>query len=76
MDTTEHTLATLFEQLGLDGDADAIEAFIETHRPLHPEQRLVDAPFWNDAQRAFLAEAIIDDSDWAERVDELDVLLR
>ncbi len=76
MDTTPHDLTTLFEQLGLPGDAAAIDAFIEAHRPLPAATRLADAPFWTPAQRAFLVEALGADSDWAERVDELDVRLR
>ncbi|WP_121497412.1 DUF2789 family protein, partial [Pseudomonas aeruginosa] len=32
---------------------------------------LPDAPFWNPAQASFLREALAEDSDWAEQVDEL-----
>ncbi|MBW4964577.1 DUF2789 family protein, partial [Sulfitobacter sp. CW3] len=32
--------------------------------------------FWTDSQKAFLREEILDDADWAEVVDELNVLLR
>jgi len=76
MDTTTHDLTTLFEQLGLAGDASSIDAFIESHRPLAARVRLAEAPFWNEGQSAFLDEALNEDSDWAERVDELDVRLR
>jgi hypothetical protein len=76
MDTSRHDLTTLFEQLGLDGDAGAIDAFVAVHRPLAAGMTLADAPFWNAGQRAFLAEALADDSDWTELVDALDVLLR
>lgn len=71
-----HSLQDLFAQLGLPSGAEAVERFIETHRPLPADQRLVDAPFWNKAQRQFLREAFNEDADWAEPVDELDALLR
>lgn len=38
--------------------------------------RLEDAPFWNDAQAALLREKILDDSDWAEVIDQLNLTLR
>ena len=76
MDTTPHNLSTLFEQLGLPSDANAIKAFIHWHRPLDPKFPLHQAPWWHPAQAEFLAQAIAEDSDWAEQVDELDALLR
>ncbi len=76
MDTTPHTLATLFEQLGMSGDPASIDNFIHTHKPLPETLTLAEAPFWNNAQAAFLSEAIAEDSDWAEMVDELDAMLR
>lgn len=76
MDTTPHNLATLFQQLGLNPAEAAIEQFIASHRPLDDAIRLPDAPWWNAAQAAFLQEAIDQDADWAEQVDELDAMLR
>jgi hypothetical protein len=34
------------------------------------------ASFWTQAQASFLREAIEEDADWAELVDQLDVMLR
>ncbi len=76
MDTTPHNLSTLFEQLGLPSDTVAIENFIRGHRPLDLNTPLQQAPWWTPAQAEFLTLAIEEDSDWAERVDELDALLR
>lgn len=76
MDTTGHDLKVLFAQLGLPNDADAIAAFIDEHRPLDPELTLAEASFWQPAQRAFLLEALADDSDWVEAVENLDAMLR
>ncbi len=75
MDTSLHTINTLFEQLGLPSDSAAIDRFIAGHA-LAPETSLSDAPFWTPSQAAFLSEAIADDSDWAEVVDDLDARLR
>jgi len=75
MDLTEHSLTTLFEQLGLASTSDGIDAFVRNHRLPH-DTPLCDAPFWNPAQAGFLREALMLDSDWAEPVDHLDVMLR
>nr|WP_132296042.1 DUF2789 domain-containing protein [Marinobacterium mangrovicola] len=76
MDTSSHTLNTLFEQLGLPSDTAAIDRFIETHRLFSEEVPLHEATFWTDSQAAFLQDAIQADSDWAEVVDELNIRLR
>jgi hypothetical protein len=74
MDTSTHDLGNLFRQLGLAAEPVAIEAFLATHR-LKPGTALAEAPFWNKAQSSFLREALANDSDWAEAVDELSALL-
>lgn len=74
MDTSPHTLGALFKQLGLPNGRQDIDAFLGSHR-LPQGQALPDAPFWNAAQAEFLREALDDDSDWAEEVDELAVRL-
>ncbi|WIO73355.1 DUF2789 domain-containing protein [Porticoccaceae bacterium LTM1] len=76
MDTVPHTLPTLFDQLGLPSMEEAIDRFIEEHAPLEASLCLTEAEFWNDSQKSFLRDAIRDDSDWAEVVDQLDALLR
>ncbi|MFW1676792.1 DUF2789 domain-containing protein [Pontibacter sp. JAM-7] len=76
MYTSEHTFSALFQQLGLPSQHGEITSFIQAHRSLDPHTTLADAPFWSDSQSAFLREAISDDSDWAEVVDELDAQLR
>jgi hypothetical protein len=38
--------------------------------------RLADAPFWSQAQAQFLREEIYEDADWAEVVDQLNLMLR
>jgi hypothetical protein len=76
MDTSPHTLKTLFEQLGLPSDDNGIERFIKEHKPLQNEVPLTDATWWNPSQKRFLAEALETDSDWAIPVDELNSLLR
>lgn len=76
MDTTPHHLGTLFDQLGLPSDAVAIKNFIHWHRPFDPKVPLQQASWWTPPQAEFLTQAIEEDSDWAEQVDELDALLR
>lgn len=76
MDTTLHNMTALFQQLGLPNEAEAIDEFINRHRVLCDGIALTEAPFWTDSQADFLRDAIIDDSDWVELVDQLDVRLR
>ncbi|SDA66694.1 Protein of unknown function [Pseudomonas sp. NFACC15-1] len=76
MEPPIHTLRALFKQLGLPDDAIGIDQFIATHSPLKPGLHLADAFFWNEGQRQMLREEILEDADWAEVIDQLDVLLR
>ena len=76
MDPSTHAFHNLFEQLGLPNDDVSIRRFIETHSPLADDIYLADAPFWTPAQASFLREEILEDADWAEVVDQLNVRLR
>ena len=76
MDTSKHDLHSLFLQLGLPAQREAIDEFIESHRSLQSNIPLHCAGFWNKSQAEFLREAIADDSDWCELVEALDVCLR
>ena len=61
MDTSRHTMSTLFSQLGLDNSPEAIARFVKEHH-LPEGMLLSQAPFWNE--------------DWSEMIDELDAMLR
>ncbi len=76
MDTSKHTLGTLFDQLGLPSDEASITQFVTRHAPLPHDTALHAADFWSESQAHFLTEGIEDDSDWAEVIDELDAMLR
>ncbi len=76
MDMSQHTLSTLFDQLGLDSDDASIEQFLSQHSPLPQATALSEAPFWTPSQADFLREGLATDSDWAEIIDELNSLLR
>lgn len=76
MENPVHDLAALFKQLGLPADSTSIERFIREHTPLPQACKLADAPFWSRGQAAFLREEILEDADWAEVVDQLNLLLR
>lgn len=49
MDITQPDLATLFDQLGLPSEPDAVEAFIKQHS-IAAEIHIAEAPFWTQAQ--------------------------
>ncbi len=70
MDETQPCMTTLFLQLGLEADEQAIAQFIRSHQ-LPCETRIGEAPFWNDGQRQFLREKIASDDAWAIVVDQL-----
>ena len=74
MELTTPTLATLFEQLGLDSDQASIDAFVLAH-PLSEDVKLSEADFWTPQQARFLKEELREDAEWAPVVDELNVLL-
>ncbi|NBA98319.1 DUF2789 domain-containing protein [Pseudomonas sp. R5(2019)] len=70
MDLQHLTLATLFDQLGLDSDPASIDAFIESH-PLPKGIKLSDAEFWSTQQAKLLKDKLMEDDDWAPVVDDL-----
>ena len=76
METQFHSLALLFDQLGLESTEQAIEAFIDKHKPLPSDLALHEAEFWNGSQASFLVQGIDQDADWAEIIDQLDTSLR
>ena len=76
MDSHTHDLNALFQQLGLPSEPAARQAFISRHSPLAETIKLADAPFWSPSQATFLREQLNKDADWAEVVDQLNLLLR
>ena len=76
MDSLIHDLNALFQQLGLPSETKALQAFISQHSPLAETIELADAPFWSASQATFLREQLNKDADWAEVVDQLNLLLR
>ncbi|CAN5894967.1 DUF2789 domain-containing protein [soil metagenome] len=75
MDLSNHTMSDLFAQLGLPGDEADIQAFVASHRALPGGAALADAPFWTPNQARFLRDEILEDADWAEVVDQLNLML-
>ena len=76
MEHSYHRFSELFAQLGLPTDVDGIQDFVIRHSPLPETLRLEDAPFWTPAQAMLLRDSILQDADWAEVVDQLNVALR
>lgn len=75
MDTSSHSMHSLFQQLGLPSNERAMEAFFR-NRHLPDAIPLEQAAFWSASQARFLREALDEDSDWAEIVDQLNAQLR
>lgn len=75
MESPVHSLSSLFKQLGLPDDPVSIDKFVAVHSPLKRDQKLEDAFFWTESQKKFLRNEILEDADWAEVVDELNLLL-
>ena len=63
-------MSNLFLQLGLDASDQAIADFIKRHQ-LSADVSITDAPYWNEAQRQFLAEQLKADAAWTIVVDQL-----
>lgn len=76
METNLHTINQLFAQLGLPADSDAINDFIESHRPIPEGLAISEASFWTEPQAKFLRQQILHDADWAIVVDDLSTRLR
>lgn len=75
MNISNHTLSDLFAQLGLPSEERDIRAFVAKHGAMPDGARLADAPFWNESQARFLRHEILEDADWAQVVDELNLML-
>jgi hypothetical protein len=75
MDTSDHSMQSLFAQLGLSNSDTAIDNFIQNNH-LPDEIPIENAAFWSAGQAQFIREAIAQDADWAEVVDHLDTQLR
>ncbi len=76
MDTSSHTIETLFRQLGLPDRLDEIDSFVAKHKAESRDAPLWELPFWSSSQAEFLRMAVAEDADWCEVVDQLDALLR
>ncbi len=75
MDTSSHTLEALFAQLGLDDSPEAIAGFVRRNA-LTSDVLLHRGEFWTPAQAQFIRDAMREDSDWAEAVDQLNTMMR
>ncbi|MBI3186310.1 MAG: DUF2789 domain-containing protein [Gammaproteobacteria bacterium] len=75
METHTHSLACLFEQLGLGSTDREIHNFIKNNAPLSGAVELHKANFWSLSQSSFLKQAKDEDADWAEVVDQLNIMI-
>jgi hypothetical protein len=74
MEDVHHSLETLFAQLGLENNGEAIDRFIDNHQ-LAADEKMTEADFWSDSQKSLLNEALGADGEQAMWVDELNVRL-
>ena len=75
IESTGHSMANLFAQLGLPSETNEVQQFIVTNRRLSTDILLADAPFWTSAQSVFLKEEILMDADWAAVIEQLNVAI-
>lgn len=75
MELSIHNMNSLFSQLGQPSDDEDIARFVANYRPLANGVQLHEASFWTSSQADFLRDAVRDDADWAEVVDELNAEL-
>ena len=73
MEAFKHDLTNLFSQLGLPNSQKEIDSFVQSHSIKNIA--IYDASFWNDFQKSFLKEELLNDSDWSSVIDELTALL-
>lgn len=75
MDTSVHNMNNLFAQLGLDDTRSGIYHFVKSHQ-IQDDLTIDEAPFWNASQASFILDALQEDGDWSEIIDQLDAMLR
>ncbi len=76
MDLSNHTLNSLFQQLGLPDSDREINDFIDQNKGIDKTIALHKANIWSPSQSAFIKESQEEDSDWTEVIDHLDAQLR
>lgn len=75
MFTQQPTMQDLFVQLGLDSSESSIQKFIDKHKGMNDSGHIEEAPFWTESQAEFIRRAIVEDAEWAEVIDLLNVEL-
>jgi hypothetical protein len=76
METPIHSIVSLFDQLGLNSTEEGVNNFINKNGKLSGNIELHKADFWNTSQANFLKQALDEDADWVEIVNQLDAMLR
>lgn len=75
MQAPTHSMKLLFNQLGLEGTSKAIAYFIDNNTPIANDVKLHEADFWTESQSLCLKEMINEDADWADVVDQRNLLM-
>lgn len=71
MSRSIYSVNEVFDHLGLASDVNSIRDFVRAHRHLQSESMLA-LDCWTDEQRAFIEEALGDDTDWCKLIDRLE----
>lgn len=74
MNASNHSMQSLFQQLGLSSNPVSMEAFIKNNH-LPKDIPLERAACWSAKQAEFLQEAIDLNAEWADAVDDLNTQL-
>ena len=74
METFQHDLPNLFDQLGLDSSPEAIDKFAQQNK-LKKDQKITEASCWTPTQVRFLEQEFEQDSEWCIAIDQLAELM-
>jgi hypothetical protein len=76
MEKYHTTMSDLFEQLGLAGSDEGIVNFISQNKGLRQGVHIEEADFWTRPQAEFIKNALLEDAEWSELIDQLNTRIR
>ena len=76
MESNHTKMQDLFAQLGLANDQASIDKFVSDNGGLARKTHIENAAFWSKPQAEFIKNALAEDAEWAELIDQLNTLLR
>jgi hypothetical protein len=76
MEKYHKTMSDLFEQLGLASSDEGIVDFISQNKGLRQGLHIEDAELWSRQQADFIKNALLEDAEWVELIDQLNTRIR